>query len=228
MNVRPHRHGLLPEHDHEPQPGLPEELPADERVLWQGSPDWRALAVQAFHVRKLAVYFALLLAWRAAVVWPAAGAAEALWSVLMLLPLAALGIGLIALVARLSASGALYTITNRRVVMRIGIVLTVTFNLPMKRIGAAGLHVNADGSGDIPLTLNPGDHIAWLHLWPHVRPWKLGHPQPMLRSVPDAARVARVLTDAWVQATGGAAAGVAPVRAAAPAGTTPQPALQSH
>lgn len=229
MSVRPHRHGLLPEHDHEPQPGLPEELPANERVLWQGSPDWRTLAVQAFHVRKLAVYFALLLVWRGAVVWPQAGAAQALWSMGMLLPLAAAAIGLIALVARLSAGGAVYTITNRRVVMRIGIVLTVTFNLPHKRIAAAGLHLHGNGSGDIPLTLGSGDHIAWLHLWPHVRPWKLAHPQPMLRCVPDAARVARVLTEAWAQASGGTAA---PLRATVPAspGTaaTPQHALQSH
>jgi hypothetical protein len=57
--------------------------------------------------------------------------------------------------------------------MRIGIVLTVTFNLPLKRIQAAGLQPVADGTGDLPLTLGPRDRIAWLHLWPHVRPWKL-------------------------------------------------------
>ena len=41
--------------------------------------------------------------------------------------------------AWLSARNTVYTITDRRVVMRIGIVLTLTFNLPFKRIAAAGL-----------------------------------------------------------------------------------------
>ena len=37
------------EHDDEPQNGLPEALPAGERLLWQGSPDWRVLARHGFH-----------------------------------------------------------------------------------------------------------------------------------------------------------------------------------
>ena len=60
--------------------------------------------------------------------------------------------------------------------MRIGIVLTVTFNLPLSRIERAGLHPTPDGSGDIALTLERGTRIAWLHLWPHARPWQRGAP----------------------------------------------------
>jgi hypothetical protein len=86
--------------------------------------------------------------------------------------------------------------------MRVGIVLTLSFNIPFKRIAAAGLHLEADGSGDIPLTLSGEDRIAWLHLWPHARPWRLARPEPMLRSVPQAAEVAQVLATAWAQATG--------------------------
>ena len=50
------------EHEWEAAPGLPSALPAGEHVVWQGAPDWRSLAVQAFHVRKIAVYFAFMLA----------------------------------------------------------------------------------------------------------------------------------------------------------------------
>ena len=50
------------EHEWEAAPGLPSALPAGERVVWQGAPDWRSLAVHAFHVRKVAIYFALMLA----------------------------------------------------------------------------------------------------------------------------------------------------------------------
>ena len=45
-------------------PGLPEHLPAGEYVYWQGAPDWKDLAIHGSHARKLALYFALLLAAR--------------------------------------------------------------------------------------------------------------------------------------------------------------------
>ena len=38
---------LAEEHEFEAARGLPELLPAGERVLWQGSPDWRGLAREA-------------------------------------------------------------------------------------------------------------------------------------------------------------------------------------
>ena len=34
-------------------------------------------------------------------------------------------------------------------------------------------------------------------LWPHARPWRLQQPEPMLRAVPDAARVAAILAAPW-------------------------------
>jgi hypothetical protein len=37
--------------DFEPVPGLPAELPAGETMIWQGRPQWRSLAVRAFHIR---------------------------------------------------------------------------------------------------------------------------------------------------------------------------------
>jgi len=57
VNVQPTH-----EHEWEAAPGLPAPLPQGETVLWQGSPDWRQLALHAFHVRKIAIYFGLMLA----------------------------------------------------------------------------------------------------------------------------------------------------------------------
>ncbi len=225
--MKPVPAGSRREHEYEPQPGLPEALPAGERLLWQGSPDWRALARHAFHVRKVALYFALLLAWRATVVLSDGGGVLAtLQAVAWLLPLPLLAIGALLLLARLSAQSALYTITDRRVVMRIGIVLTVTFNLPFKRIEGAALHRHPGGSGDLPLQLARGDRIGWLHLWPHARPWRVAQPEPMLRCVPQAEQVADLLTRAWVQCTGGQKAAEAPV--ATPANAGAQPALATR
>ncbi len=203
-----HSHGHEHEHEFEAAYGLPEELPAGERLLWQGAPDWRVLAREALHVRKLAVYFAVLLIWRGALVVADGGsAAQALLAALWLLPLAMLCVGMLALVAWLMGRTSVYTITNRRVVMRVGIVLTITFNLPYSRIESAGLRAGKDGIGDIVLTPAGSDKIAYVHLWPHARPWQVKRPEPMLRAVPDAPRVAMLLSEALA-----ASAGLAPVR----------------
>jgi hypothetical protein len=228
-----HRHTLHDhEHEFEAAPGLPEPLPKGEHLLWQGSPDWRVLARRAFHLRKLTAYFGALLVLRVVfLVNDGAALTEALRSTAGPLALASVGLALVALMAWLSARSTVYTLTDKRVVMRIGIVLTLTFNIPFKRIAAAGLHLDAGGTGDLPLTLLGSDRIAFLHLWPHARPWRLGKPEPMLRSVPQAAGVARVLTEAWSQATGVAAsAAAAPASPAQPAndrtqGHGQQPAL---
>jgi len=220
-----YRHTQSPGHEHEfePQFGLPEVLPSGERLLWQGSPQWRALALEVFHVRKLAIYFGLILLARAGFVFADGGGVVAvLKSWAWLAPISAMAVGIMLALAQLAARTAVYTITDRRVIMRIGIVLTVSYNLPFNRIEAAGLMLRGrDGHGDIPITLNKGEQIAILQLWPHARPWKLARPQPMLRGLANVNEVGRILTRAW-QATQAAQAGsavVAPVPSPVPVRT---------
>jgi hypothetical protein len=201
-----HKHFAGDEHDFEPERGLPEPLPAGEQLLWQGAPDWRTLAVQSFHLRKLVLYFGAILVVRAATVMAQGGALiDGVVAALWLTPAVALALGLIALMAWLTSRTTVYTITDKRVVMRIGIVLSLTFNLPFKRITGAGLLAHGGGTGDIPIALAPGDKIAYVHLWPHARPWRVARPEPMLCAVPGAARVAETLAQAWSAATGIAA-----------------------
>lgn len=186
------------EHEWEAAPGLPAALPAGETLLWQGSPDWRQLAVHAFHLRKVGVYFALMMAVQLAQLISTGQSGGDLWRPMVVSgSLATLALGLLALCAWFAARTALYTVTNKRVVMRIGIVLTVTFNLPFRRIaGASSLHHGKD-STDIALQLYPDDHIGWLHLWPHQRAWHLRHPQPTLRCLPDGQAVGELLLKVW-------------------------------
>jgi hypothetical protein len=182
------------EHDYEPVPGLPAPLPAGETILWQGSPRWETLAYRAMRIRQISAYFALLAIW-SVVAGLSAGtlATQMVLSTLRLGALAALAIGLLVLFAWLVARTTLYTITTRRVVMRFGIALPMTLQIPFGKIDAAGLHEWSDGSGDIALSLQAGQRIAYLVLWPHARPWKITRPAPSLRAVPDAASVALVL-----------------------------------
>lgn len=185
------------EHEFEPVPGLPEPLPAGERILWQGAPRAAALAVRAFHVRKVGAYFALLMAWRAATdLADGLGAAAAATSAIGLLPVALVAIGLLALLARATARSTLYTITDQRVVMRFGIALTMALNVPFRTIESAALRRHGDGTGDLPLALADGQRISYFVNWPHVRPGRRGKAQPMLRAVPDADRVAELLSAA--------------------------------
>lgn len=192
----------MSEYDTEPIRGLPEPLPAGERILWQGAPDWWALAKRALHVRKVAIYCGVLLAWQltAAIAAGEAVAAAAV-TTLTLAPLALAAVGILLGLAWLFARSTVYTITNRRVVMRFGVALPMTVNLPFRTIGSAGLRVDRNGIGNLPLALMGADRIAWLALWPHVRPWRVSRPEPMLRAVPEAVEVARLLAEAMAQAT---------------------------
>ena len=210
------------EHELEPQYGLPERLPATEKILWQGSPDAIVLARSAFHIRKLALYFTALVAFQAAsVMADGAEGADVLLALVWPAGLSALALGGVWTLAWLTARTAVYTVTDRRVVMRIGIVLTLTFNLPLRTIESAGMRQGPGGHGDIVLALKGPDHIAWLHLWPHARPWHLTRTQPMLRALPQVADVAALLQRAWSAQTGGAVEALA-----TPASNPPSEASQ--
>ncbi len=181
----------------EPVAGLPGPLPAGERILWQGRPSWRSLAIHAFHVRKVAIYFAILCAGKIAfAVHDGERLASALRYILVFAPFALAAAGILGWIAWAHVKATVYTITTRRVIIRSGVAMDVTVNLPFSRIDGAGLHVHGDGTGDLPLRLNQDDRIAILAVWPHMRPWRWNRPQPMLRNVTDPAQVAEVLASA--------------------------------
>lgn len=200
----------MTEHDHEPIRGLPGLLPAGERILWQGGPDWRVLARSALYTRWIGAYFALLL------VLALAGGSTFGAAVIVLS--AALALGLVMGFALLVARTTVYTLTNRRLVLRIGVALNTCINLPLSLVGAAELRQRGGGHGDIALTLSGPHRLGYAVLWPHARPLRFARPQPMLRALPGAAEVARMLADACAQhvAISRAEAPDAPVRPAAP------------
>ena len=177
--------------------GLPEALPAGERLLWQGAPDWRVLARQAFHIRKLALYFGIIIAWVAAdAVLRREPAATVALALLRDTAIAAVPLGLVAGYAWTVARTSVYTMTDRRVVLKIGLALPVTINLPFARIESAGVKSRADGAGDISLELRGSDRLAYPVLWPHARPWRLARAEPTLRGLRDAGTPARILARA--------------------------------
>jgi len=182
------------EFDFEPIPGLPANLPPGERLLWQGSPTWSATASRVLHIRAVSWYFAAILLIRLI----GGRIAEQDWHTIAtsMLWLAALGVatvGFLAWVAQMIAAGTIYSVTSRRIVMRFGIVVPVTINIPFAIIRSAGLRTYADGTGDIPIQIGGNGRIAYPHLWPHARPWVVKEPEPMLRGVSEAMSAAGIL-----------------------------------
>lgn len=205
----------------EPIRGLPSIPPEGEEILWQGAPDWRALALDSMGLRWVMLYFAALAVWRLGVDIdqnPVVGLQGAALFLVM-------GVGaclILTAIAWVLAKATVYTVTNRRVAMRIGAALTVTLNLPYRWIGAVDLKRGPFGSGTLALSLIGDDRISYFVCWPHVRPWHMRRTQPALRCIPDPETIARLIAEAaearleeQVFDAAGARAPVAPVAVAA-------------
>lgn len=169
--------------------GFPGRLPDGETLLWQGAPDWRVLARTAMHTRGLAIYFGIIACLAAVTGGGLFGTATVV------------GLGLVPLVfahvyAYAVSRGTVYSITNRRVVLHIGLALPVTLNLPLERVAAADLRSGAAGSGDLSLTLAGSDRFSYVVLWPHARPWRFAPAQPTMRGLANAAEPAQILAQA--------------------------------
>lgn len=189
----------MTEHDHEPIPGLPGVLPKDERILWQGAPDWRMLARTAYHTRIVTAYFVVLAGWSlGGALGRGIGGIRDLSGVALTAGFGVIALGLLNGLAWSAARTTLYTLTNRRIVFRVGIAFSKCINLPLRLIDTAGLAVHADGSGDLPLALRSERKLGFLALWPHVRPWRVATPEPMLRAVPNARHVAALIARSCV------------------------------
>lgn len=185
------------DHEFEPIPGLPAHLPEGERILWQGRPVWTRLAIHAFHVRKVAIYFAALLAWVvASAIADGDTLAETAKTAAMVTAGGSVAVGILTALGFFSAKATVYTITDRRIVLRIGIALPLVITVPFNLVAIARFRPQRKGIGDIPVALISGERIGYGILWPHARPWTLLRPQPMLRCVPEGAAVATVLASA--------------------------------
>ncbi|MEL6585502.1 MAG: photosynthetic complex putative assembly protein PuhB [Pseudomonadota bacterium] len=181
--------------DPEPIRGLPELLPEGETIVWQGAPDWWALAKHAFKVKWVAGYFVLLFAWRGLVASADMAVGPAFLSVSFYLVLGGIACGLLMAVAWVQAKATVYTLTNQRVILRIGAALTMTVQFPYLWVGAADLVTQPDGTGTIALRTLGKTRFSYLLMWPHARPWRFAKTQPALRCIPEAAKVARLLAE---------------------------------
>ncbi len=180
----------------EPIRGLPEKLPQDEHILWQGSPDAGMLAREAYKIRWVAAYFALLTVWRIGVSSMEFPMGIAVMHGVPFVVSGLLACGVLYLLAYVQARSAVYTLTNKRVAMRIGAALTMTLNLPYTWIGTASLDMRKSGHGTLAFELIGEARLSFMMSWPHVRPWRTTRTQPALRCIADAQSVAQIFAEA--------------------------------
>lgn len=214
--------------------GLSDPLPDGERVLWQGSPRLRTLALRAFHTRKIAIYFAIMVAWRIlASVRDGEAAATVALRAGSIATLGVLAVAILTGIAWLTVRSTTYAITDRRIVMRTGIVLSGVVNIPFSAIQGATIKEYRDGSGEIAISLCDPLRIGYALLWPHARPFRMARPEPTLRCIPDVLATGALLRSAVARTVplGGHAAPAreprpAGSRAAAPTSGAPVPILR--
>ena len=202
----------IPEHDGEPLPGLPEALPAGETMLWQGRPEPAGFATRALGLRGLSLYFGGLLLLQAGIGFAQGGGLVQVGGGLAIsATIGLVCLGLLRLIGRAAARATIYTITDKRVVLRVGIALPMIINLPFAVIGSVARAAQPDGTEDVVLSVVKPAHVSWVALWPHVRLGSILRPQPVLRALPQAAGAAQLLARALAGHAG------AVVQAAAPA-----------
>lgn len=175
-------------------PGISEPLPEGERLLWSGAP---AIAVQLRRGSLLPIAGGwLVLSAALPLVMGSGGTgptpAHLAWVGVVGLFIVACAVVLAWLVTRTTV----YAVTDRRVVMHIGIALPAVLNIPLDTLAGATTRTHPDGSGDINLPLAEADeHPGYALLWPHARPWRLARPEPALRWLDDIEAPARALRE---------------------------------
>lgn len=180
----------------EPVHGLPEALPKDEHILWQGAPNPMRLAIEAWKMHWIIGYFVFLAIWRVGVSSASVPFTTALSHAIPFVVLPIIACVVVYIMATVQARSTVYTLTNKRAAMRIGAALTMTLNLPYVCIGNAAVKTRKDGNGTLSFEMIDDTRISYLMTWPHTRPWTFSRAQPSFRCIDDAASVAQIFAEA--------------------------------
>jgi|GEM_PF-158188 len=183
------------------EPGLPGPLPHGERIVWQGTPHRGHFARRALSVWFLLGFTCVLALIYGAHVLETTGSIGGAGFVASM---SLVGGGVFIMIAMLiglaMASSTIYTITNRRVLMRIGVAFTATIDLPFAAIESIHHKNSKSDLGDIQITVAQSRRVPFFVLWPHVRLDRALSAWPVLKSIAGSSRVARILVDQVAEA----------------------------
>lgn len=177
---------------------LPEDLPEGEEIVWRGRPEAIGLARRAFRADIVAAWFGVMATWNTISAAYDFGWRQAALQGTRTLAIGFAALALLFLFGHIAARTGHYVVTSRRIILKVGMALPIFFNIPFAEITEAAVHIHPDDTGDVVLTLHPERRIAYVHLWPHARPFAFAVPQPMLRCIRDGADVAEIIRKALV------------------------------
>ncbi|MEM8983288.1 MAG: photosynthetic complex putative assembly protein PuhB [Pseudomonadota bacterium] len=168
-----------------------------EAILWEGQPTNSGMFWRAFGARWIALYLAVLLVYRVVdALGSNGGTAAVTGAIVSVAVLTAILATIIGGLAYLTTRASAYTITDRRVIIDLGVALPMRVDVPIRLIQRADLLRHSDGSGDIVFTLTGEDRAKYFVFWPHVRPFRWLRVQPTLRSIVDIDGATRALATA--------------------------------
>jgi Bacterial PH domain len=174
--------------------GLPDHLPEGERLIWQGKPDWKHLAIGAFHIRKVVIYFVAIIVGQGVYkLLHGATSLEAVKSIPIIAALGLIACSMLLAWAFASAKTSHYTLTNKRCLMKVGLALPVIINIPFRQVDGVAFATTSGTCGNICFKTAGETRLAYLMLWPHCKPWHMAKPQPAFRDIPDVELVAQKL-----------------------------------
>ncbi len=176
--------------------GVPHPLPAGERVLWEGAPDANAMAKHVFHRGWVLIYFGAMLLWWIVTTESAIGSSDFFAGLGVRVGLSAIVLAIVEGLARISARTSWYAVTNRRLVLKLGMVIPMSINIPFSIVESAGIGQFKDGTGQIVLLLDKAHRLAYVALWPHCRVLQINRPQPILRGLRNATELGTLLANA--------------------------------
>lgn len=185
--------------DFEPIAGLPKALPEDETILWRGTPEKWQLGHQIFSTRWILVFFGILAVssiFSGLNHGASTGRIVLTFSTMVFLGFAVTGFCMAW--GWLIAINTVYTITDKRLIIRHGVTMPMAINIPFAKIATAAAKVRDDGTGDVSVALLDGNRVSLFAAWPHRRPWAWQGVAPALRCIPDASRVGVILHDALI------------------------------
>ena len=186
--------------DAEFRAGLDKPLPAGEKILWQARPSARHMGAVVFRFRLVAIYLAALVGITVAFFteggWPL-GPAIAMG--LLAIPAGLIGMGALALIGVLMARTSCYTLTNRRIILHIGVSFDRTISIPLSAVTNARIRPRGrKGMGDLAFEVKDVGGLNYMNLWPHARALHFMPPQPALRALPDVKEACDAIGDALV------------------------------
>ena len=156
-------------------------IPSDEKVLWNGRPNWKGLAYQSFGLKYLILYFI-------GGAFFALSKMDRVFSLDVFLiffyPYFLSGVlaGLLfSAIAYFQAINTSYVITEKRVVIRSGAALIFLLNAPFKKISSIDKQQLRNHLVNISFTTISRKRIPYLSCWPSVKPWSILNPKPAFR-----------------------------------------------